>query len=398
MTSPLSSPLRVGVLGLGAVAQAVHLPLLAKRPDLFAVASVCDVAPEVTDVIGRRYGIAENRRFTALGDMLDAGGIDALMILSRGSHAPAVHAAFARGLPVFCEKPLAYTTAEADGLIAAEPDLGHPAILLGYMKQYDPAVVEAARLLADVDDIRSVEATVLHPTGASQLEFARVVGPSAPLPPRVRADADAEERALRAAAVGDADEALWRAYRGVLVSSLVHDLSILRSLGSPPETVDFADIWRQTSRHAVRDAVRDHEAFGHPSPSITATGTLATGGRFALSWHFLPDFPAYRETVRVVHGRGTVELVFPSPYLMHAPTELTVTTLDGDAERRALRRSITEAFETQLEAFHAMVRDGVEPRSGLEAGRADILDCQRIIAAFAGRTGTPVGGEVGRLL
>ena len=127
-------------------------------------------------------------------------------------------------------------------------------------------------------------------------------------------------------------------------------------------------------------------------------GTLPGGGRFGLAWHYLPDFPGYRETVRVVHGGGTVELVFPSPYLLHAPTELTVTTLDGEAERRVVRRSITEAFETQLEAFHAMIREGVQPRSGLAEGRADILDCQRIVASYAARTGVPVGGEVGALI
>jgi predicted dehydrogenase len=392
------APVRIGVLGLGAVAQAVHLPLLAKRPDLFAIASICDAAPDVMGAIGDRYGIPAARRFATLDDLLDAGGVDALMVLARGSHTAAVRAAFDRRLPVFCEKPIGYTTAEVDGLVAAEPDLGHPAILVGYMKQYDPAVVAAARLLADVDDVRSVEAAVLHPTGASQLEFARIVGPGAPLPAAVLAEADAEDRALRRAAVGDADEDLWRAYRGCLVSSLAHDLSVMRSLDAIVSTVDFADIWRQGSRHAERDVGRDRRSFGDQPPSISATGTLAGGGRFGLAWHYLPDFPAYRETVRVVHGRGTVELVFPSPYLLHAPTELTVIDRHGDAERRTVGRSVTEAFETQLEAFHAMLRGGVPPRSGLAEGRADILDCQRIVASFAGRTGVAVGGEVGRLV
>ncbi|MFG1710023.1 Gfo/Idh/MocA family protein [Nonomuraea sp. M3C6] len=385
-----ASPLRLGVLGLGAVAQAVHLPLLAKRPDLYTIAAVADLSAEVTEVIGDRYGIPPRRRFTDLGDLLDAGGLDAVMILARGSHAPEVRAVFERGLPVFCEKPLAYTLAEVDDLAA----LGGR-ILVGYMKQYDPAVIAAERALAEVDDIRSIEATVLHPTGASQLALARVVGPTAPLPPDLQ---DATDRELWRDAVGDAEESLWRAYRGCLVSSLAHDLSIMRSFGTPPATVEFADIWRQTSRHTRRDVGRDRKSFGEHPPSISATGTLAAGGRYTLAWHYLPDFPAYRETVRVVHGRGTVELTFPSPYLLHAPTELVVTTLDGDAERRVVRRSVTEAFETQLEAFHAYVREGTPPRSGLAEGRADVLTCQQIVAAYAARTGAQVGGEVGRLV
>lgn len=391
--------MRLGVLGLGAVAQAVHLPLLARRPDLFTVAAICDLAPEVSDALGERYGIA--RRYTAWGDMLADGGLDALMVLHRGSHTTAVRDGLAAGLPVFCEKPLAYTTAEVDSLGGTGPP-----VMVGYMKQYDPAVVEAARLLADVDDIRMVEASVLHPPGMAQLAIARVVGPASPLPAAATAEGDAEDRRLWTDALGaDADEPLWRAYRGALVSSLAHDLSIMRSFGCAPATVDHADLWRQSSGHAVRDPGRDRRSFGEHPPSIAATGTLAGGGRYTLAWHYLPDLPAYRETVRVVHGRGTVELVFPSPYLLHAPTELTVSTLDDatapygrDAERRVTRRSVAEAFELQLEAFHDMVRTGTPPRSGLAEGRADILDCQRIVAAFAARTGLPVGGEVGKLV
>jgi predicted dehydrogenase len=394
----MGAPIRLGVLGLGAVAQVVHLPLIARRPELFTVSAVADFSDEVTDVVGRRFGVDEKRRFRTLDELLDAGDLDALMILSRGSHAKAVLAAFERRIPVFCEKPLAFTTGEVDELIAAEPDLGHPALLLAYMKQYDPAVIEAARLLEEIDDVRSIEATVLHPTGASQLAFGHVAGPSGPLPDWALEEIASEDRRLWTAAVGDTEDGLWRAYRGSLVSSLAHDLSIMRSFGAPPATVDHADIWRQSSRFAVRDVGRDRGSFGQHPPSISATGTLADGGRYTLAWHYLPDFPAYRETVRVVHGRGTVELVFPSPYLLHAPTELTVTSLDGDAERRVVRRSITEAFETQLEAFHAMVRDGVAPRSGLADGRQDIYDCQRIVASFAARTGLALGGEVGKVV
>ena len=43
--------IRLGVLGLGAVAQAVHLPLIARRPDLFELVSVCDLAPEVLNAL-----------------------------------------------------------------------------------------------------------------------------------------------------------------------------------------------------------------------------------------------------------------------------------------------------------------------------------------------------------
>ena len=46
MTSPAHAgadrPIRVGVAGLGAVAQAVHLPLLARHADEFEIAAICE--------------------------------------------------------------------------------------------------------------------------------------------------------------------------------------------------------------------------------------------------------------------------------------------------------------------------------------------------------------------
>ncbi|MBA2373413.1 MAG: gfo/Idh/MocA family oxidoreductase, partial [Chloroflexi bacterium] len=38
-------PLRVAVIGLGAVAQAVHLPLLDRLTDRFRVAAIADLSP-----------------------------------------------------------------------------------------------------------------------------------------------------------------------------------------------------------------------------------------------------------------------------------------------------------------------------------------------------------------
>lgn len=392
----MSEPVRVGVLGLGAVAQAVHLPLLARRPDLFRIAGICDIAGELTEAMGDRYGIPTSRRFGDYQEMLAAGGLDAVMILSRGAHAEPITQAWDAGLAVFCEKPLALTTAEVDDLSAVEPRPNR--ILLGYMKQYDPAVIEAARIVAEIDDVRSVEVTVLHPPSEPQLAIAHLVTPTAPPPADAAARLNAEDDRLRRVAVGGAELDVWRTYRVPLVGSLAHDLSVMRSLGTIPAEFDHADVWRQTSTRQLRNIGRDQRSMGELPPQVTASGVLEGGGRFRLAWHYLPDFPAYRETVRVIHGAGILELVFPSPYLMNAPTDLTVSTRDGDAERRLIRRSVTEAFESQLEAFAAMVRDDVAPRTGLAGGRADIRDCQRIIATWAGLRGIPVGGEVGALL
>lgn len=51
---------------------------------------------------------------------------------------------------------------------------------------------------------------------------------------------------------------------------------------------------------------------------------------------------------------------------------------------------MSEAFERQLEAFHALVTEGTAPLTGLAGGLADIVTAQKIIKSVAGPS---IGGE-----
>src|SRR5262249_22457253 len=144
--------------------------LLARLPDRFTVAAIADLSPSLRGAIGERYRVPTAARFASVGSMLDAGGIDGLILLTSRSHGGDALAALEPGVPVLCEKPLAFTLAESDRL-ASSPNADR--LLLGYMKAYDPAVREAARVVREdaavLGELRAIEVAVLHPTSASQL-------------------------------------------------------------------------------------------------------------------------------------------------------------------------------------------------------------------------------------
>jgi predicted dehydrogenase len=351
---------KVALLGLGAVAQAVYLPLLARRRDLFEIAAVCDLDPAHAASFGLPW-------YDDPYKMLTAGGFDAVIVISPGSHGAVVAAALELGHWVLCEKPLAYSRAEA---ALAKPDR----LMVGYMKQYDPAVQRMAELLRDTP-IRHLETRVLHPTEESQLLFARI-RTSRPAATALAPYADADERALDAA-LGSPDERLRRLYAQVVLGSMVHEISLMRLLAGSPETVDHAAVW---------------PAATFP-PSVEVTGALPEDGRYALRWHFLPAYPAYRQTLAIHHDHGSLRADFPSPYLLNAPTTLTVTTRVGTTEQRTVYREVSEAFERQLAAFHRFVTEGEPPISGRDAAALDIATAQRIVHRYATLAGLPIGGE-----
>ena len=84
--------LRIGVIGCGTVSQIMHLPYLHSLPELYEVVAISDLSPQMLGAIGEKYGVPEHRRFTDYRELIQSG-IDAVIVLSSGSHAPQVLAA-----------------------------------------------------------------------------------------------------------------------------------------------------------------------------------------------------------------------------------------------------------------------------------------------------------------
>lgn len=374
----MTEPVRTAVVGLGAVARAVHLPILTRRADLVRIVGICDVSPRALAVVGDRFAVPEAARFADLEGMLEEARPEALMVLHSGSHAAAVRAGLGRGLTVLCEKPLVYTLEEAASLEAAARGGGR--LMVGYMKVHDPAVGEARLRLAGGPRPRSVEVTVLHPTAASQLAHSELGPERVEVPEAVGREQSSYLEGLYRKALGGAAGALGRLYGEVLLGSLIHDLAVLRALDLELAEVDHAERW---------------PAGAHP-PSVAVLGRTADGVRLSLRWHYLPAYPAYREEVRVHREGSSLALTFPSPYLLHVPTELTEITGEGARVRQARHRARPGGFEEEILALHRLATGGSPAVEGLGEARRDTVTCQRIAAALADREGLEVGGEAGR--
>jgi myo-inositol 2-dehydrogenase/D-chiro-inositol 1-dehydrogenase len=91
---------------------------------------------------------------------LDAPGVEAVLIASPGeAHEEALLAAFARGLPVLCEKPMVPDSAGALRVVEAEARLGRRLAQIGFMRRYD---AEYRQLKSLLDDGRLGRPLMLH--------------------------------------------------------------------------------------------------------------------------------------------------------------------------------------------------------------------------------------------
>ena len=352
------SRIKVGVVGCGLIGQMMHLPHLKELHELFEVVALCDVSPGTLSYVGDYYGIG--RRFADHRELLKEP-LDAVVVLSADSHGQVIVDALRAGKHVFTEKPMCYSLGEADQILAAHRAAG-TVCMVAYMKRYDPAFRHAQPLIRALRDLQAIHITVLHPSEANQIghhDIRRV--PDVPAEARARLRAD-QDRLIREV-IGDFTPLERRVFADNLLSTLVHDVNVLRGLSGDPEEVLFTEVW----------------AGGE---SMVTSMRYASGVRAVIALHYLPDLAHYEETVAYYGKADRVRLVFPSPFFRNLPTGLTVEGMeDSKAFEKHVTASMKEAFKEELLHFAACVQKGERPVTTPEEARGDVALLHRIFKA-----------------
>jgi myo-inositol 2-dehydrogenase/D-chiro-inositol 1-dehydrogenase len=140
----MRTPVRVGLIGAGRIGtwHARSLALRVPRAELTAVA---DPVPGAAEKVTGTYG---GRPCTDVRTMLDADDVDAVVIASTArAHTELVVAAATAGKPVFCEKPMAFSLADADRAIEAARTAGVP-LQVGFNRRFAAGFREAHDVVA----------------------------------------------------------------------------------------------------------------------------------------------------------------------------------------------------------------------------------------------------------
>ena len=357
----MSGRLRVGVIGCGLVAQVMHLPYLAELNDHYEIVALCDLSPEVAETCAQRFGVG--RTLTRWPDMLTED-VDAVLVLTSGSHAPIAIAAAKAGIHVFVEKPMCFSVDEGLGMIEAAR-AADVCLMVGYMKRYDPAYLHLAAELDRLDELRLVRVTTLESPLEPYVAHYPLIPPTV-IDADLRAALQTETDERIRDAVGDTDALTRQVYRGILLDSLVHELNALRGLLGEPTSLDHVSL----DQHRV----------------TLLLGFGAT--QCVLSWVDLPGIARYRQEFAFFAPERRATLAFPSPFLRSQPTLLTLEGGDIGTSRSWQSVETTgyeEAFKLELIEFHDAVRQGRAPLTSGEDGLHDIALCQAIVRAHIDR-------------
>ena len=343
------APIRIGVIGAGAIAQVHHLPNLAALRDEFSVEVLCDLSPGLVRHVAELFHVPHY--VTDYRELL-ASDIDAVLVCCSDPKTEIACATFEAGHHALIEKPLCFTLEDADAIAAAARASGRVA-QMGYMKVYDPAFELVSAEVAAMGDVRYVQVNHLHTKNDHHLQHFRLERAS-DVPPAATAPMSHRRRAGIEATFGDLPADAEKAFN-IIAGSLVHDLYGLRHLFGPPERVVSAEIW--------------NEGFG-----ITAVLQYGSGARCVVTWVELPHIREFRETLEVNAESRRVSLSYPTGF---ARGLLSAVRIDGvDDEGRAFSRQPAieweSAFARELRHFHDCVTNGTACRTPVEAARHEV--------------------------
>lgn len=339
--------LRVGLIGLGEVAQLMHLPLLADD-QRFEIAALTDVSPSLVAHVAERYGV-KTRHPTAEALIADPN-VDAVFILTPDFlHAPLLEQAIRAGKHVFIEKPAALTAAELRPLLELEKT-NTKTVFVGYMRRFAPAFTALKKRLPPREEIRHVRIRDLIRESQFFVDQSRNIFRPDDVPADVIADGRTKTQALLKSVMGEARPDQLRAYQ-VLTGLSSHSFSAMRELFGAPSSVA---------------AARQHR--GENVLVMFDYGTFT-----ALYEAVIHDVARFDAGIEVLTMNQHFKINYDTPYVRNLPARLEITTSDlHSTGTQIIGPFYEDAFRVELGAFHHAVTTGEKPKTLLTDSLADL--------------------------
>jgi predicted dehydrogenase len=350
---------RVGVIGLGEVAQIIHLPILQTLGDRFEIAAVCDVSPALLHLVGDQYRV-ERRLDDALG-LTQLSDLDAVFVLNSDEyHAECVVAAAKAGKHVLVEKPMCLTLSDAEAIIRARDEAG-VRVMVAYMRRFAPAFVQAVTEVRGLGKINYARVRDIIGLNRLIIEQSSTVHRFDDVPEDLQRDR--AERAARMVeeAIGEATADIRGVYR-LLLGLNSHDLSAMREIIGFPHEVVAA---RQWNGGRFITAIFQYDGY---------CAVLETG---------VDEQRRFDAHIEVYGLTKSVRVQYDSPYIRHLPTTLIVNETVGDAyEQRVTRPTYKDPYTHEIEYFYDVVTLGIEPKTTPEDFIEDLRLMRMIVDAL----------------
>ena len=341
--------LKVGVIGLGEVAQTIHLPILQMLSSKYEISALCDISVKLLENLGEQYNV-ENLYTDAI-ELTKQENLDVVFVINSDEyHTEAVVAAAENKKHILVEKPMCLTISDADKIIEAR-DKNGVQVMVGYMRRYAPAFIEGVKEIKKLEQINYARVRAIIGPNALMIEQSHNVQRYNDIPEGAMEDRFKRAKDMVDEAIGDAPAEVRNAYR-LLCGLSSHDLSAMRELIGFPKRVLSAVQWKGGG---YISAIFEHDNF------YTTFETGVDKQR---------RFDAHLE---VFSDTKQIKIQYDTPYIRQLPTTLSIKETIGDAfEEKIIRPTFKDAYTEELEYFYDVVTQGKTPKTTPEDFKEDL--------------------------
>ncbi len=348
--------IKIGIIGLGEVAQIMHIPALKRLHDHFEITAVSDISETLVKYIQERHHIPHG--FTDPSALIAHDDVQAVMILSPDQlHSLQSAEAIALKKPVFLEKPACLLADEAYQLNELAKANQTP-IMVAYMRCYTSAFDKAQQQLRSFGPITHVRAFDLQREGPyffNQVEEPFVVED---YDLSTIATAKEIEAQNRKDLLGDgAPDLLWKCHR-VITGAAIHNISALRNLLGSPKNVICA----------------------YASKGGENITTILDYGNFSCLYEIVIDNIARVDAnIEIMSEYESIKLHYTTPYIRNLPTKLEVQKSDDNTNAiTTFGPFYDDPFKTEILHFHDVITGKATLKTDLSGAIEDLKLCEAI--------------------
>ncbi|QQO09136.1 Gfo/Idh/MocA family protein [Breznakiella homolactica] len=354
--------MKIGVIGLGEVAQLMHLPILQDLGDKFQITAVSDVSPSLVGFIKDKYHVPQG--YLSAPELIEKSDTEAVFVLSPDQyHGEYIELALKAGKHVFVEKPVALASKEVERLITLAKEHPKSIVMVGYMRRFADHFLKAKELME------------LEPKKTEYLRFRDIIcegpfyiGQTRPIfyPKDVPQDVIDESRARRRQhldmAIGaDATDEQRTTYQ-MMTGLGCHSISAVRELFGVPKAIkSVATACGGT--HVV--VVMEYDGF--------------LGVYELLNDQDIVEFDA---AIEIYQHTRKLKVKYETPYVRYQPMSLEVIdSTKTDTKTTVFGPSWRDPFQTELSEFYACIAENRQPKTTLADALEDLKLFEEIIAA-----------------
>ncbi|PLS09658.1 Gfo/Idh/MocA family protein [Neobacillus cucumis] len=350
---------KVGVIGLGEVAQIIHLPILDSLADRFEIAALCDISEQLLQLMGEKYRVT--RLYNNPIDLCEQPDLDAVFVLNSDEyHAECAIAAMNNKKHVLIEKPMCLTQREADEIIKAR-DANGVQIMVGYMRRFAPAFLQGVEEVKKLSKINYAKIRDIIGQNRLIIEQSSIVHRFNDISAEAIQDKTDRAKKMVLEAIGEAPQEISGAYR-LLCGLNSHDISAMREIIGMPKRVVSAAQWKGGG---YINAILEFDGF---------FATFETG---------VDNQRRFDASIEVFGDTKSLTVQYDTPYIRHLPTTLIVKETVGDTyNETVIRPTFKDPYTCEIEEFYEVVTNGAQPKTTPEDYKQDLIVFKMIIDAL----------------